>query len=311
MKKFIYKGNAVMASSKEEAISSIIASMKVIATASDSVKDWINRVFAGVLAPYVNSDAESKILEKSSQEVSNILTKFLSWNDSEKEFYVVAPFIKEIPLSKIKTFDDFREYLRKKAFEKVAKQYEVISDEIFNVFVAYLEESDLGTQQDILERLVDNVDVEYNYDKYYESKLKRHVSIDLTIPEVMNSLFGTQDLATIAKKFVDKKLNVSVYEALAKCFTNVSPNIDLTNFDKVLLCFNHILSSLSLRTSYIQVTLRQILSVSDQQSPLAVEEFNIPKDSKVYLCFNYPKRLEIPVKLNSDIKVKPRVLEFA
>lgn len=303
MNKYIYQGNAIFASSRKEAIKKIMSN-KVVATASQPVKDWINRVFAGLLSSFINSEAEEKVFNMSAQEISSVLVKYLAWNDSEKEFYIVAPFLinKLTGIgSDLKTFDFFIEFIKKEAFKEVAKQYDLIANQIYKILIRYLEESDISIKEMIVERLCDNVDVDYNLEKYYELKFKRKLSIELTNPEVMLGLFGTQDIAKIADKFVKKELNDVTYDAIKSCVYKADKNSNLS-FESVVLFLYKEISSLYL-VWYEELTLKQILSTTDVESTLAINKLTITKNSYTKLMLDKPFRLLVPVKLNKDITI--------
>lgn len=303
MNKYIYQGHAIFASSRKEAIKKIMSN-KVVATASQPVKDWINRVFAGLLSSFINSEAEEKVFNMSAQEISSVLVKYLAWNDSEKEFYIVAPFLinKLTGIgSDLKTFDAFIEFIKKEAFKEVAKQYDLIANQIYKILIKYLEESDISIKEMIVERLCDNVDVDYNLEKYYELKFKRKLSIELTNPEVMIGLFGTQDIAKIADKFVKKELNDVTYDAIKSCVYKDDKNSNLS-FESVVLFLYKEISSLYL-VWYEELTLKQILSTTDVESTLAINKLTITKNSYTKLMLDKPFRLLVPVKLNKDVTI--------
>lgn len=303
MNKYIYQGNAIFASSRKEAIKKIMSN-KVVATASQPVKDWINRVFAGLLSSFINSEAEEKVFNMSAQEISSVLVKYLAWNDSEKEFYIVAPFLinKLTGIgSDLKTFDSFIEFIKKEAFKEVAKQYDLIANQIYKILIRYLEESDISIKEMIVERLCDNVDVDYNLEKYYELKFKRKLSIELTNPEVMIGLFGTQDIAKIADKFVKKELNDVTYDAIKSCVYKADKNSNLS-FESVVLFLSKEISSLYL-VCYEELTLKQILSSTDVENTLAINKLTISKNSDTKLMLDKPFRLLVPVKLNKDVTI--------
>lgn len=303
MNKYIYQGHSIFASSRKEAIKKIISS-KVVATASQPVKDWINKIFAGLLSSFVNSEAEAKIFDMSAQEVSSVLTKYLAWNDSEKEFYIVAPFIitKLVGIgSDIKTFDDFISFVKKEAFKQVSKQYDLIANQIYKILIRYLESSDIAIKEMIVERLCNNVDVDYNLEKYYELKFKRKASISLTNQEVLIGIFGTQDLATIANKFVKKELNDLTYDAVKSCINAIDKNNKLS-FESVLLSLDRSLGYLYL-TIYEDLTLKQILSTYDVSNTLAIAKLTIPKSKDVTLSMEHPLRFMVPIKLVKDVTI--------
>jgi hypothetical protein len=325
MNKYFYNGKAIIASSKKEAIA-FLASQKsstiTTASASKDIVEWICKTFAGVLEIYsIDADTEKKIFEKAADSISGILLEYLNWSDDKGELVMNAPFEPKYSTlaDKCTSFEEFRNKLYEKALEEVAMSYEKVSTEVVKILcdtVKYFginekdaNRLDLYIQDDVLERIVDNTYTEYHLEKYLDLKLKRPMYVPLETPQVMFSVFGTQDLAEVAKRIINQRLSRTTYDAIVFALRKESRNIDLDSFERVLLCFKHILSSIYIVVSK-DFTVREILSSKDSTNVLATDKVTVTNNDNVYIDDFGASRINMPIRLLNPITINPKLAEF-
>lgn len=321
MNKYIYKGKAIYASSKKEALAQIVAftkQQKVLGSATADIKAWIQTTLAGVLGSFVNSDTEKKLFDSCADQLAVILNEFYTWNDSTKRYVSIVKFNRaDLPIlviKKLKSFEELENFVKEfysddtmeVDYQCAKKLTKVISEYLKEIGVKVSSQIRQLVEAPIMERLLNNMDIRYPTEQLLDEKFTCSVMVPLMEPRVMQAVFGTQDLAIIVNKFVKSQLPKNLYEALRLCFVNEYRNIDLSSFETVLLVLSRIISELKLK--YLdKLTLKQIISTYDSDSNFAVKEISFI-NKYASLLKDGPKMVNHKIDINEEVTVSSEIV---
>jgi hypothetical protein len=322
MNKYIYKGKAIYASSKKEALAQIVAftkQQKVLGSATADIKTWIQTTLAGVLGSYVNSDTEKKLFDSCADQLAVILNEFYTWNDSTKRYVSIVKFneadLPILAIKKLKSFEELENFVKEfysddtmeVDYQCAKKLTKVISEYLKEIGVKVSSQIRQLIEAPIMERLLNNMDIRYPTEQLLDEEFTCNVTVPLMEPRVMQAVFGTQDLAVIVNKFVKSQLPKKLYEALRLCFVNESRNIDLSSFETVLLVLSRIISEIKLK--YLdKLTLKQIISTYDSDNNMAVKEISFNDKYDPSLFKDGPKMVNHKIDINGEVTVNSEIV---
>jgi hypothetical protein len=319
MNKYIYKGKAIYASSKKEALAQIVAftkQQKVLGSATADIKAWIQTTLAGVLGSFVNYDTEKKLFNSCADQLAVILNEFYTWNDSTKRYVSIVKFneadLPILAIKKLKSFEELENFVKEFYSDDTMEVDYQCAKKITKVISEYLKEIGVKVtpsqlrqliEAPIMERLLNNMDIRYPTEQLLDEEFTCNVTVPLMEPRVMQAVFGTQDLAVIVNKFVKSQLPKKLYEALRLCFGN----IDLSSFETVLLVLSRIISEIKLK--YLdKLTLKQIISTYDSDNNMAVKEISFSDKYDPSLFKDGPKMVNHKIDINGEVTVNSEIV---
>lgn len=316
MGKFIYEGFKVIANSRQEAIQKIVAYKKqkqqrVIASATPKQSSWIHTALAGIVDDLVLEDTDAILSQKGvTDEIADVLNRYFTWNDKENTYLCETDFnvvdIYGNDLNKVNSFDELKNLLRETYSDEVSERFAKAGDKIAKIFRNQDVPMSASDESDLVERLVDRINRDYGYEKALESKWRCLISLNVTIPQFMEAIFGTDDIAKIAKNIIDRKYG----EENQKSFEKIFKLEKLPSFEVAVLTISKNLGALKLRYRD-DLTLKEIISTKNSNDVQAVSDLKFEGYDRIKIGHELGKATinSVPVNIPKSISFKAKLAD--